>query len=62
MRIPKLSPGTTLLIGGLLALSGLDQRLLAANAGGLGVKLATHQSDGHTDGIDKGAGDPSTID
>jgi len=35
MRIPKLSPGTILLIGGLLALSGLDQRLLAANAGGL---------------------------
>jgi carboxypeptidase family protein len=35
MRIPKLSPGMFLLIGGLLALSGLDQRLLAANAGGL---------------------------
>jgi hypothetical protein len=35
MRVPKLLPGMFLLIGGLLVLSGLDQRLLAANAGGL---------------------------
>jgi Carboxypeptidase regulatory-like domain len=33
MRVPKLLPGMFLLIGGLL--SGFDQRLLAANAGGL---------------------------
>ncbi len=35
MRVPKRLPGMFLLIGGLLVLSGLDQRLLAANAGGL---------------------------
>ena len=35
MRVPKLLPGMFLLIGGLLVLSGFDQRLLAANAGGL---------------------------